>query len=160
MSTRSPWVAPLSRAPALEDEQWRESNAAMYSREPMGSETGRPLAVALDAGPATLPKVGGKGISLARMSRAGVPVPAGFLVTTDAYRAFVESNALQASPIWTPLLGIAAAAVTEVGGPFAHAAIVAREFGIPLVDGATDATRVIVDGSKVVVDGTAGIVEL
>ena len=64
------------------------------------------------------------------------------------------------SPIWTPLLGIAATAVTEVGGPFAHAAIVAREFGIPLVDGATDATRVIVDGSKIVVDGTAGIVEL
>ncbi len=64
------------------------------------------------------------------------------------------------SPIWTPLLGIAAAAVTEVGGPFAHAAIVAREFGIPLVDGATDATRVIVDGAKIVVNGTAGIVEL
>jgi pyruvate,water dikinase len=33
------------------------------------------------------------------------------------------------SPIWTTLLGIAAAAVTEVGGPFAHAAIVAQEFG-------------------------------
>jgi phosphohistidine swiveling domain-containing protein len=64
------------------------------------------------------------------------------------------------SPIWTPLLGIAAAAVTEVGGPFAHAAIVAREFGIPLVDGATDATRVIPDGARIVVDGTAGIVEL
>jgi pyruvate,water dikinase len=64
------------------------------------------------------------------------------------------------SPIWTPLLGIAAAAVTEVGGPFAHAAIVAREYGIPLVDGATDATRVIPDGAKIVVDGTAGIVEL
>jgi phosphohistidine swiveling domain-containing protein len=64
------------------------------------------------------------------------------------------------SPIWTPLLGIASAAVTEVGGPFAHAAIVAREFGIPLVDGATDATRVIADGATIVVDGTAGIVEL
>ena len=64
------------------------------------------------------------------------------------------------SPIWTPLLGIAAAAVTEVGGPFAHAAIDAREFGIPLVDGATDATRVITDGATIVVDGTAGIVEL
>jgi pyruvate,water dikinase len=64
------------------------------------------------------------------------------------------------SPIWTPLLGIASAAVTEVGGPFAHAAIVAREFGIPLVDGATDATRVITDGAMIVVDGTAGIVEL
>jgi phosphohistidine swiveling domain-containing protein len=64
------------------------------------------------------------------------------------------------SPIWTPLLAIAAAAVTEVGGPVSHAAIVAREFGIPLVDGATDATRVITDGTPVTVDGTKGIVQL
>jgi pyruvate,water dikinase len=63
-------------------------------------------------------------------------------------------------PIRTPLLGIAAAAVTEVGGLLAHAAIVAREFGIPLVDGAPDATRVIADGMLIVVDGSAGIVEL
>jgi pyruvate,water dikinase len=64
------------------------------------------------------------------------------------------------SPIWTPLLAIAAAAVTEVGGPFAHAAIVAREFGIPLVDGALDATKVITDGTPVVVNGSSGVVEL
>ena len=64
------------------------------------------------------------------------------------------------SPIWTPLFNIAGAAVTEVGGPFSHAAIVAREFGIPLVNGALDATQVIVDGTSVVVDGSAGIVEL
>ncbi|HEV8281016.1 MAG TPA: PEP-utilizing enzyme [Candidatus Limnocylindrales bacterium] len=64
------------------------------------------------------------------------------------------------SPIWTPLLAIAAAAVTEVGGPFSHAAIVAREFGIPLVDGAIDATRVIADGATVTVDGSTGIVEV
>ncbi|MBI4443266.1 MAG: hypothetical protein HY649_07820 [Acidobacteria bacterium] len=64
------------------------------------------------------------------------------------------------SPIWTPLLSISAAAVTEVGGQFAHAAIVAREYGIPLVDGALDATRVIADGTLVTVDGSAGIVEL
>jgi pyruvate,water dikinase len=36
------------------------------------------------------------------------------------------------TPVWTPLFNIAAAAVTEVGGPFSHAAIVAREFGIRL----------------------------
>ena len=64
------------------------------------------------------------------------------------------------SPIWTPLLGIAAAAVTETGGQFAHAAIVAREFGIPLVDGAPNATRVITDGTMIMVDGSAGVVEL
>ena len=64
------------------------------------------------------------------------------------------------TPIWTPLFNIAGAAVTEVGGPFSHAAIVAREFDIPLVNGALDATQVIVDGMSIVVDGSAGIVEL
>ena len=34
---------------------------------------------------------------MARMARAGFPVPPGFLVTTDAYRAFIDANALQAS---------------------------------------------------------------
>jgi len=62
------------------------------------------------------------------------------------------------TPVWTPLFNIASAAVTEVGGPFSHAAIVAREFGIPLVTGAIDAVREIPDGMPIVVDGSAGIV--
>jgi len=64
------------------------------------------------------------------------------------------------TPAWTPLFNIASAAVTEVGGLFNHAAIVAREFGIPMVAGATDATHVITDGAPIVVDGSAGMVEL
>jgi phosphohistidine swiveling domain-containing protein len=64
------------------------------------------------------------------------------------------------TPVWTPLFNIASAAVTEVGGNFSHAAIVAREFGIPLVNGALDATRDIVDGTPILVDGSAGLVEL
>jgi rifampicin phosphotransferase len=63
------------------------------------------------------------------------------------------------TPIWTPLFNIASAAVNEVGGPFSHAAIVAREFGIPLVNGVLDATRMIADGSPVLVDGSRGMVE-
>jgi len=47
-----------------------------------------------DAG-ATLEAVGGKGVSLARMAREGLPVPEGFHVTTAAYRAFVDENGLQ-----------------------------------------------------------------
>ncbi|GHH66716.1 hypothetical protein GCM10017673_12720 [Streptosporangium violaceochromogenes] len=43
----------------------------------------------LDDTAADLPTVGGKGASLARLIRAGLPVPGGFHVTTDAYRAFV-----------------------------------------------------------------------
>ncbi|MFE3449063.1 PEP/pyruvate-binding domain-containing protein [Nonomuraea sp. NPDC059194] len=43
----------------------------------------------LDDDAATLEVAGGKGASLARLARAGLPVPAGFHVTTDAYREFV-----------------------------------------------------------------------
>ena len=44
---------------------------------------------------ATLETVGGKGASLARLSRANLPVPDGFHVTTAAYRQFVAVNQLQ-----------------------------------------------------------------
>ena len=44
---------------------------------------------------AILETVGGKGISLAKLSRAGIPVPDGFHVTTAAYRQFVTANNLQ-----------------------------------------------------------------
>ena len=44
---------------------------------------------------ADLDTVGGKGLSLARMTAAGFPVPAGFTVTTTAYREFVSDNDLQ-----------------------------------------------------------------
>ncbi len=43
----------------------------------------------------TLETAGGKGLSLARMSGAGFPVPPGFILTTDAYRSFVAANDLQ-----------------------------------------------------------------
>jgi phosphohistidine swiveling domain-containing protein len=39
-------------------------------------------------------QAGGKGYTLARLRRAGFPVPSGFIVTTDAYRAFATSNGL------------------------------------------------------------------
>ncbi|MFQ5594877.1 MAG: PEP/pyruvate-binding domain-containing protein, partial [Anaerolineae bacterium] len=38
---------------------------------------------------------GGKGANLGEMVRAGLPVPPGFIVTTQAYRAFVQANDLQ-----------------------------------------------------------------
>ena len=48
----------------------------------------------LSDGFATLETVGGKGASLARMSKAGLPVPGGFHITTDAYRQFVAAKGL------------------------------------------------------------------
>ncbi|MGV0643947.1 NAD-dependent epimerase/dehydratase family protein [Mycolicibacterium sp. XJ2546] len=59
---------------------------------------------------------------------------------------------------WTPLFGCVAAVVTEVGGLHSHAAIVAREFGIPCVVGTQHATLLLSDGVVVEVDGTNGTV--
>ncbi|WP_285582060.1 PEP-utilizing enzyme [Herbidospora sp. NBRC 101105] len=61
---------------------------------------------------------------------------------------------------WTPLFPRAAAVVTDVGAPLSHAAIVARELGIPAVVGTGDATSRIRDGARVRVDGSAGTVEV
>lgn len=49
----------------------------------------------LDSDEATLGRAGGKGANLARLARAGYPVPAGFLVTTETYRAYVAANELE-----------------------------------------------------------------
>jgi rifampicin phosphotransferase len=56
-----------------------------------------------------------------------------------------------------PLLG---ALVTDRGGQLSHAAIVAREYGIPGVVGTKVATTQILDGARVRVDGDAGEVTL
>jgi phosphohistidine swiveling domain-containing protein len=63
-----------------------------------------------------------------------------------------------ADPGWTPLFARAAAVVMEVGGVMCHAAVVAREMGIPAVFGVAGATRRLVDGERVGIDGAAGTV--
>src|SRR5262249_22911541 len=52
------------------------------------------LVLALDSPEATLESVGGKGASLSRLARAGLPVPPGVHITTLAYRGFVRENGL------------------------------------------------------------------
>ena len=63
-----------------------------------------------------------------------------------------------ADPGWTPLFPRAAAVVMEVGGAMCHAAVVARELGIPAVFGVAGATQVLRDGERVIVDGETGVV--
>jgi rifampicin phosphotransferase len=63
------------------------------------------------------------------------------------------------APAWTPLFTRAAAVVTDVGSPAAHASIIAREYGIPAVVGCGDATACLRTGMRVTVDGTTGNVE-
>ena len=63
------------------------------------------------------------------------------------------------APAWTPLFARAAAVVTDVGSPAAHASIIAREYGIPAVVGCGDATARLKTGMRVSVDGSTGNVE-
>lgn len=64
------------------------------------------------------------------------------------------------SPAFNSVLPLVAAIVTDRGGSLSHAAIVAREFGIPAVVGCGDATRRVRDGQTIDVDGSAGTVAL
>jgi pyruvate,water dikinase len=61
---------------------------------------------------------------------------------------------------WTPLFPKAAAIITDIGAPLSHAAIVARELGIPAVVGCGNATIRLKTGDTVIVDGGQGIVYL
>ncbi len=61
---------------------------------------------------------------------------------------------------WTPAFPRAAAVVTDVGAPLSHAAIVARELGIPAVVGCGNATMLLHSGDRVRVDGSNGTVEV
>ncbi len=64
------------------------------------------------------------------------------------------------STSWTPAFGRSAAAVLDIGGIMSHAAIVAREYGLPAVLGLGDATKSIKTGERVRVDGSAGVVTI
>lgn len=61
---------------------------------------------------------------------------------------------------WTPIFPRAAAVITDVGAPLSHAAIVARELGIPAVVGCGSATTLLRSGDRVRVDGGQGLVEI
>lgn len=58
-----------------------------------------PFDAASDETPVDLDTLGGKGLSLARMATAGLPVPPGFTVATSAYREFVAGRDLQQAVI-------------------------------------------------------------
>ena len=63
-------------------------------------------------------------------------------------------------PSWASLMFMASALVVDIGGQLSHAAVVARELGIPCVMNTLDGTRVLHDGDRLRVDGAAGTVEV
>ena len=66
----------------------------------------------------------------------------------------------ETTPDFVPLMKIAKAIITEVGGVTSHAAIISRELGIPCITGTKIATQVLKDGDEVEVDANKGIVKV
>jgi pyruvate,water dikinase len=64
------------------------------------------------------------------------------------------------APSWGPVFPKIAAAVSDIGGMMSHAAIVAREYGLPAVVGTGHATKLIKTGDRVRVDGDNGTVTI
>jgi len=92
-----------------------------------------------------------------------VTAPACVLFGPDDFSKMKPGDILVAvttTPAWTPLFALAAAVVTDIGGPLSHSSIVAREYGVPAVTALGIATRRIRSGQMITVDGSAGTVTL
>ncbi len=98
----------------------------------------------------------------------GVPASSGvrrgaakLVWTTDDFKKMKPGDVLvcrSSNVSWIPLFTIAGAVVTDVGGALSHAAVVAREFGVPAVVGVGVAFERLRDGMLVEVDGDRGTV--
>jgi pyruvate,water dikinase len=64
------------------------------------------------------------------------------------------------NPSWGPIFGKIRATVSDIGGTMSHAAIVAREYGMPAVVGTGSATKRIKTGQRLRVDGNCGVVTI
>jgi pyruvate,water dikinase len=63
-------------------------------------------------------------------------------------------------PGWTPLFSLLSGVITETGGILSHAAVIAREYGIPAVLAVQDATRKLTDDQRVILNGNNGEVQI
>jgi pyruvate,water dikinase len=99
----------------------------------------------LTSGRAIGQKIGQGTVRLVKSSAEMDKVAAGDVLVTD-----------MTDPDWEPVMKRAAAIITNRGGRTCHAAIIARELGIPAVVGCGDATQVLSDGQQVTVSCAEG----
>jgi len=89
--------------------------------------------------------------------------PARVLLGPEQLGELEEGEILVASSTstsWTPVFDRIAAAVLDTGGIMCHAAIVAREYGLPAVVGTGTATKRIKTGDRLRVDAVNGVVTI
>ncbi len=72
----------------------------------------------------------------------------------DQFKAGEILVTTMTDPDWGPIMKMSSAIITDKGGRTSHAAIVARELGIPAIVGCGNATKVLKTGDKISVDTT------
>ena len=85
-------------------------------------------------------------------------------VVDDPSFAEVEPDEILVAPTtdpsWASIMFVSSALVVDIGGPLSHAAVVARELGIPCVVGSVSGTREVTSGDRIRVDGDTGVVTI
>jgi phosphohistidine swiveling domain-containing protein len=109
------------------------------------------------AEPTELGTVSGTGVS------AGVAEGVVRVVTDPSFTEVEDGEILvtpTTDPSWASIMFLSAALVVDIGGTLSHAAVVARELGIPCVVNTRNGSRALRTGDRVRVDGKAGTVEV
>ncbi|EWS82775.1 PEP/pyruvate-binding domain-containing protein [Brachybacterium phenoliresistens] len=151
-------ISAIPAPESLPEARCRELRRAVRRRAARRAELeGVPM---LDAA-RVFPSRGGPGALATGMpSGAGIATgPARIIRGPEDFARLQDGDVLVCpftNPAWTPLFLRAAAVVVDAGSPGSHAAIVAREQGIPSVTATGTGTRLIEDGALVTVDGTHG----
>jgi pyruvate,orthophosphate dikinase len=109
--------------------------------------------------PVIEPGAAAAGTVLARGKPAGPGVGIGVVVgDTVAAQGDVVLARRTTDPRDVPVMAVAQAVVTELGGSTSHAAVVCRELGVPCVVGCGSGALTALDGQLVTVDGSSGLV--
>jgi len=136
----------------------RERRAEYQQMRIQSSWQGLPAVLAaVDGTPSAGACINGLGVS------AGI-VEGTVRVVTDPAFAEVEPGEVLVSsttdPSWCSIMMISAALVVDIGSALSHAAVVARELGVPCVVNTRTGSAELRTGDRVRVDGAAGTVEL
>lgn len=85
-----------------------------------------------------------------------------FIIKHPSSMAKVKKGRIIVAPFTTPIIAPAVSQavglITEMGGLTCHAAIVAREFGIPCVVGVKGATKILKNGQRITLDANKRII--
>lgn len=142
---------------------WRRVRRAEYEQLAIpGNWKGTPVPTRIDTGAADedgQPPDVVEGIGVSAGVAEGV-----VRIVTDPTFADVEQDEVLVAPTtdpsWSSIMFVSSALVVDIGGPLSHAAVVARELGLPCVVNTRSGTRALRTGDRVRVDGSKGTVEV